>query len=181
VNVKGHEAQRLGRAQGAAGPGYLINTVGTPGKMGLMGGNGTTAAGSLTLSLVRQAGIPPISTVTEPGGMVTPGPWGVPGPAGGGAFTMGQVCVSPTRQAGFPPISTVGHPGPIMGGPCTVDAVTVVAGNDMAVREGVERSRTCYVAKRLCSTALPNLCHGPLDRQDALGISVYHGALRLAF
>ena len=96
-----------------------------------MGSGGTTAPGSLTLSLVRQAGIPPTSTVTEPGGMVMPGPWGVPGPAGGGALTMGHVCVSPTRQAGLPPMRTVGHPAPRMGGPCTVDAVMVVAGKDM--------------------------------------------------
>ncbi len=72
-------------------------------------------------------------TVIHPGGDVMPGPCGVPGPAGGGAFGIEQVWVSVTRQAGLLPIKTVGHPTPIVGGPCMAAEVMVVEGNGIAL------------------------------------------------
>ena len=64
-------------------------------------------------SPTRAAGIPPISTVGHPGGMIVSG-----GPT--------QVHISPTRAAGSPPISTVGHPGGKTGPPtCGTTPVTI--------------------------------------------------------
>lgn len=109
-----------------------MRTVGTPIMMAL-GGGGTRAAGSMIMSVCRAAPIMPIRTVTEQGVVIAPGPWGLPGPAGGGGFTIGQVCVSNWRHAGFPPMSTVGQPGPRTGGPCIVAEVTVAAGNPIVL------------------------------------------------
>ena len=81
------------------------------------------APGSITMSPRQAAGLPPISVTPvppPPPGVVTPGPWGVPEQAGGGAFGIGHVCWSVSRHAGFPPISTVMQAAPRRGEPCTV-------------------------------------------------------------
>ena len=57
-------------------------------------------------SPTRAAGLPPISTVGQPGGTI-----GVGGCGGGGGKE--QACRVPTVAAGCPPISTVGTPGPL--------------------------------------------------------------------
>ena len=69
---------------------------------------GTTAPGSITWSPRAAAGLLLMRTVMAPGGAVTPGPCGVPGPTGGGAFGTGHVCWSPTHHAGRLEMRTVG-------------------------------------------------------------------------
>ena len=56
------------------------------------------------MSPTRAAGIPPISTVGQPGGTIADGGC----TAGGGNE---QTCGVPTVAAGIPPMSTVGHAG----------------------------------------------------------------------
>src|SRR5205807_1021705 len=72
-------------------------------------------------SPTRAAGIPPISTVGQPGGTI----------GEGGCTTGGgneQACRLPTVAAGTPPISTVGTPGPLMVPGCPVGSPTRAAG-----------------------------------------------------
>ena len=70
-------------------------------------------------SVVRNAGLPPISTVVLP---ITNGDDGIC--AGGG---IGQVCKSPITAAGIPPINTVGSPGPVITPPWVVTSPTLAA------------------------------------------------------
>jgi hypothetical protein len=73
------------------------------------------------MSPIRAAGIPAMSTVGHPGGVITLGGW----TAGGGKE---QMCGVLTVAAGIPPISTVGTPGgPITPG-CPVGSPTRAAG-----------------------------------------------------
>src|SRR5438270_781744 len=89
-----------------------IRTVGQPMMIG---------APHRATSPIRAAGIPPISTVGQPGGAIVLGGW----TAGGGNEKM---CGVPTVAAGTPPISTVGTPGgPITPG-CPVGSPTRAAG-----------------------------------------------------
>src|SRR5580704_12419618 len=98
----------LGYVQGAPGghpppPPCPINTVGSPLTIVFGGGSGMIAPGSMTISPIQAAGLPPIRVTPVPlggPGVVTPGPWGVPLQAGGGAFGMGHVCWSVMRHAG---------------------------------------------------------------------------------
>jgi hypothetical protein len=88
--------------QPAAAP-CPISTVGSPLTIVFGGGNGMIAPGSMTISPIQAAGLPPIRVTPVPlggPGVVTPGPWGVPLHAGGGAFGMGHVCWSVMRHAG---------------------------------------------------------------------------------
>src|SRR5687768_10961437 len=98
------------------------------------GGSGTRAPGSITMSPMQAAGLPPIRVTPvppPPPGVVIPGPCGVPEQAGGGAFGIVQVCWSVSRQAGFPPISTVVQAAPISGEPCIVESPSRAAGRPM--------------------------------------------------
>jgi hypothetical protein len=64
----------------------------------------TMGAPHRDMSPIRAAGIPPISTVGQPGGAMAVGGC----TAGGGNE---QMCGVPTVAAGIPAISTVGTPG----------------------------------------------------------------------
>src|SRR5690349_23948758 len=81
----------------------------------------TIGAPQAAISPIRAAGMPPISTVGQPGGAITLGGC----TAGGGKE---QMCGVPTVAAGIPAISTVGTPGgPITPG-CPVGSPTLAAG-----------------------------------------------------
>ena len=72
-------------------------------------------------SPIRAAGMPPISTVGQPGGTI-----GVGGCTAGGGNE--QVCGVPTVAAGIPAISTVGTPGRPDHPGCPVGSPTRAAG-----------------------------------------------------
>ncbi len=81
----------------------------------------TIGAPQADMSPIRAAGMPPISTVGQHGGMIAVGGC----TAGGGKL---QMCGVPTVAAGIPAMSTVGTPG----GPITpgwpVGSPTLAAG-----------------------------------------------------
>src|SRR5688500_12574565 len=81
------------------------------------------------MSPTRAAGLPPISTVGQPGGMI-----GVGGCTAGGGNE--HACMFPTVAAGSPPMSTVGTPGGMRTPGCPVMSPTLAAGG--MVRSSVD-------------------------------------------
>src|SRR5690349_22392788 len=80
----------------------------------------TIGAPQAARSPIRAAGMPPISTVGQPGGAITVGGC----TAGGGNE---QMCGVPTVAAGNPAIRTVGTPGGAITPGCPVGSPTLAA------------------------------------------------------
>lgn len=77
-------------------------------------------APQMQVSVLRMAGIPPMSTVLLPLGKgLAVGWWALGGSE--------QTCMSPATAAGIPPISTVALPGPTMVPPCVLVSPTLAA------------------------------------------------------
>lgn len=86
----------------------------------------TIGAPQAAMSPIRAAGMPPMSTVGQPGGAI-----GVGGCTAGGGNE--QMCGVVTVAAGSPAMSTVGTPGGPMTPGCPVGSPTRAAGGTVVL------------------------------------------------